>query len=267
MEATLDEIKFLADSSNRARALLALSDRSCTRDELQATTGASAPTVARIVGDFEDRGWITRAGHEYELTKLGRFVAEHFTDFVDRIETERNLREIWQWLPGELSDFTLEMVADSVVTVVEPGDPYGPANRCASLYRETGRVRGFDAALTAPHHFEELYHQIVDGMNTEIIFPPSVSENIAATYPQKASEVLESDSFTLWLHDGLPLYRILIFDDRVGIGGYDTDSGVLQVYVDTDAPEARAWAESTFDSYRQEATRLTPDRPQSNSDG
>lgn len=267
MEATLDELKFLADSSNRVRALVALSERSSTRDELQATTGASTPTVGRIVGDFEERGWITRAGHEYELTKPGRFVAEHFTDFVDGMDTERSLRGIWQWLPGELSDFTLEMVADSVVTVVEPGDPYGPANRCASLYRETERLRGFDAALTAPHHFEELYHQIVDGMDTEIIFPPTVSENIASTYPQKASEVLESDSFTLWLHDGLPLYRVLIFDDRVGIGGYDSDSGVLQVYVDVDAPEARTWAESTFDSYRREARCVTSERPESSSAG
>lgn len=94
-------------------------------------------------------------------------------------------------------------------------------------------------------------------MDAEIIFPPTVSENIASTYPEKASEVLESESFTLWLHDALPLYRVLIFDDRVGIGGYDADSGVLQVYVETDAPEARTWAESTFESHRQEARCLT----------
>jgi predicted transcriptional regulator len=257
MEATLDEIKFLADSSNRADALLALRERSHDRDELRATTGASGPTVGRIVGDFEERGWITREGATYELTKPGRFVADHFTDFVDRMDTERRLREVWQWLPSELSDFTLELVADAAVTAVEPGDPYGPANRCASLYRETEQLRGFDAALTAPHHFAELYHQIVDGMDTEIIFPPTVSENIASTYPKKAGEVLESDSFTLWLHDGLPLYRVLVFDDHVGIGGYDADSGVLQVYVDTDAPEARTWAESTFESYRREARCIT----------
>jgi len=257
MGSTLDDVRFLVDSENRVDALTALREGPCDRDELQATTGASAPTVGRVLGDFEERGWVRRDGHEYELTKPGAYVADHFTNFFDRMDTERRLRDIWQWLPSELSDFTLELVADSVVTVGEPGDPYGPANRCASLYRETEQLRGFDAALTAPHHFEELYHQIVDGMNTEIIFPPTVSENIASTYPKKASEVLESDSFTLWLHDGLPLYRVLIFDDRVGIGGYDADSGVLQVYVDTDAPEARTWAKSTFASYRREARCIT----------
>lgn len=266
MEATLDEIKFLADSSNRVGTLIALNNSPCNRDELQATTGASAPTVGRILGDLEERGWVTREGSEYELTKIGSYVAKNFMNLMDRMDTERSVREIWQWLPGELSGFTLEMVADSVVTIVEPGDPYGPANRCASLYRETERLRGFDAALTAPHHFEELYHQIVDGMETEIIFPPSVSENIASTYPQKVGEVLDSDSFTLWLHDGLPLYRVLIFDNRVGIGGYDTDSGVLQVYVDTDAPETREWAETTFDSYRREAKRFNSERPPSTAD-
>ena len=257
MGSPLDDLRFLVDSENRVDALTALREGPCDRDELQATTGASAPTVGRILGDFEERGWVRRDGHEYELTKPGAYVAEHFTNFFDRMDTERRLRDIWQWLPSEMNGFTLEMVADSVVTVVEPGDPYGPANRCASLYRETEQLRGFDAALTAPHHFKELYHQVIDGMDTEIIFPPTVSENIASTYPQKASEVLESDSFTLWLHDGLPLYRVLIFDDRVGIGGYDADSGVLQVYVDTDAPEARTWAESTFESYRREARCIT----------
>lgn len=266
MESTLDDIKFLVDSSNRVDALIALREAACDRDELQATTGASAPTVGRILGDFEERGWVNRDGHEYELTKPGVFVAERFSTFIDQMNTERRLRDVWQWLPSEVNGFTLEMISEANITVGQPGNPYGPANHCASLYRETDRLRGFDAALTAPHHFKELYDQIVDGMDTEIIFPPAVSETIASTYPQEAGEVLESETFTLWLHDDLPLYRVLIYDDRVGIGGYDSDSGVLQVYVDTDTPEAREWAESTFDSYRQEARRLTPDLPHSNSD-
>jgi predicted transcriptional regulator len=264
---TLDDIRFLVDSANRVEALGALREGPRDRDDLEATTGASAPTVGRILGDFEERGWVVREGHEYELTKPGTYVADHFANFIDRMNTERGLRDVWQWLPSEENGFTLEMVAEADVTVVEPGDPYAPANRCASLYRETETLRGFDAALTAPHHFEELYHQIVDGMDTEVIFPPSVSENIASTYPEKAGEVLESDSFTLWLHDSLPLYRVLVFDDRVGIGGYDSDSGVLQVYVDTDAPEARDWAESTFESYRRGARCLTPDRAPSGTSG
>ncbi|MFC4407901.1 helix-turn-helix transcriptional regulator [Haloarchaeobius iranensis] len=267
MDSTLDDIRFLADSANRVDALVALREGPCDRDELQATTGASAATVGRILGDFEERGWVSRDGYEYELTKPGAFVAKHFTNFFDRMNTERRLRNVWGWLPSEVNGFTLETVAEAVVTVAEPGDPYGPANRCAQLYRETECLRGFDAGLTAPHHFEVLYHQIVEGMDTEIVFPPAVSANIASTYPEKAAEVFGSNSFTLWLHDSLPLFRILIYDDRIGIGGYDPDSGVLQVYVDTDAPEAREWAESTFESYRQEARRVTPDRVSSEGSG
>lgn len=260
MEAPLEDIKFLADSVNRVDALVALRAEPRDRRELQAITDASAPTVGRVLGDFEARGWATRDGDRYELTKPGAFVAEHLAEFVGHMSTERTLRDVWPWLPGELEGFTLEMVAGATVTVVEPGDPYGPANRCAELYRETEGLRGCDAALTAPHHFEELYRQIVEGMVTELVFPPAVSENIATTYPERAAEVLASDSFTLWLHGSLPLYRILVFDHRTGIGGYDPDSGVLQVYVDTDSREAREWAESTFETYRREATRFAPER-------
>lgn len=263
MEATLEEVRFLAASPNRVEALIALRETPLDREALQTMTGASAPTVGRIVGDLEERGWVVRNGHMCTLTKPGVYVADNFTTLVDRLTTEREFRDVWPWLPSELDGFALELVADASVTVVEPGDPYGPANRCADLYRETDQLRGFDAALTAPHHFEELYHQIVDGMDTEIVLPPAVSAKIASTYPEQAAAVVESDSFTLWLHDDLPLYRLLVFDDCVGIGGYDPQSGVLQVFVDTDDLGARDWATSTFETYRRSATRPSADRPSS----
>ncbi|MDZ7687732.1 MAG: transcriptional regulator [Halobacteriales archaeon] len=263
MASTIEEIEFLARSEHRMGVLGVLADGSCNRHELCESTGASSPTIGRILSDFENRQWTVRDGSAYELTPLGEFVADRFDDLHRAMETEREIRDVWEYIPSELNGFTFEMVSEANITVVEPGDPYGPANRCASLYRETKWLRGFDAALTAPHHFEELYRQIIDGMDTEIILPPDVSENITSTYPHEADGVISSDSFTLWLNDDLPLYRVLIYDDRVGIGGYDSDSGVLQVYVDTDATEAREWAESTFESYRRKSRCLTPDPPSS----
>lgn len=267
MDSALDEIKFLADSANRVDALVKLSEGPCDRGELQAVTGASSATVGRLLGDFEELGWVRREDHDYVLTEPGAFVAEHFTTFHDRLAAERELRDVWRWLPSEVAGFTLELVAGAEVTIVEPGNPYGPANRCAALYAETERVKGFDAAMTAPHLFEELYQRIIDGMETEAIIPPRVSEDILSAYPEKATEVRESDALTLWLHDDLPLYRVLVFDDRVGIGGYDPETGVLQISVDTDAPEVRDWAMVTFESYREEATRLAPDRQSSSATG
>jgi len=247
------EVEFLARSQHRVDVLEQLVGRPRRRAELREVTGASGPTIGRILGDFESRGWVTREGPVYALTGPGAFVAERFGGLLDQLATEQRLRDVWRWLPGELDGFSLDLVADATVTAAEPGDPYAPANHCGRLFRRAESLRGFDAGLTAPHHFAELYQRIVDGMATEIILPPAVSRRIGATYPEEAERVLRSDSLTLWWNDDLPLYRLTIFDDHVGIGGYDADSGVMQVYVETDVPAARAWAESTFEAYRSSA--------------
>lgn len=259
MTSALDEMEYLSRSDHRIAVLDALYDGPRHRDEVRAALGASSSTFGRVLNELEDRYWVTRAGPKLEATQLGRFVADGAKDLLERLETERELRAAWRWLPSELDGFRIELVADAAVTVAEPGDPYGPANRCASFYRGSERLRGFDAGLTAPHHFEELYRRIVEGMATEIIFPPAVSRNVAETYPEQAAQVVSSESFTLYLHDDVPLYRVVIYDDRVGIGGYDPESGVLAAFLDTDDAEARAWAESTYESYRREAQPFVPD--------
>ncbi|HKJ58002.1 MAG TPA: MarR family transcriptional regulator [Halobacteriales archaeon] len=251
MASPREDVEFLARSEHRVAVLDVLADGPRRRADLRAETGASDPTVGRILGDFEDRGWVGRQGHEYALTQPGAFVAERFGRLLDQLSTEQKLRAVWRWLPGELDGFTVDLVADARVTAVEPGDPYGPANHCGRLFREAEWLRGFDAGLTAPHHFAELYQRIVDGMTTEVVLPSDVLERIQTAYPEESARVGRSEHFTLWVNDDLPLYRLTVFHDRVGIGGYDPDSGVMQVYLETESPDAREWAEATFERYRR----------------
>lgn len=46
----------------------------------------------------------------------------------------------------------------------------------------------------------------------------------------------------------------MILDDRVGIGGYDEETGTMRVFVDTDAAVAREWAERVYAVYRARST-------------
>ncbi|WP_207591723.1 transcriptional regulator FilR1 domain-containing protein [Halomontanus rarus] len=253
----IDDIEFLARSDHRVTALVALAERPRSRADLQELTEASTSTIGRTLREFEHRRWIRRDGHQFEATQLGAFVASGMQDLIELIETEQTLRDVWQWLPPEASGFTLEMGTDAVVTEASIDDPYGPVNRFASLLRETDRFRfvGFDVALLEPCK-DELSRRIVDGMDTEIIDPPSVARYIISTYSEHCAEPLESGHLTVRLHDDLPAYGVSLFDDRIGISGYNANSGTVQVFLDTDAPDAREWAESTYDSYRREARPL-----------
>lgn len=253
----LNDIKFLARSDHRILALAALARRPQSRADLLAMTGVSQSTIGRTLRTFEERNWIRRNGQHYEATQLGVFVAAGMQELIDRLETEQTLRDVWHWVPSETSGFTIEMIADAVVTVADTDDPYRPVTRFKFLLQETDQFQsvGMDLALLEPCK-DELCQRIIGGMHTEIINPPSVVNHIRSTYPEQFTAALESGNLTVWLHDDLPPYGVGIFDDRIAISGYDPESGVVRMLIDTDAPEAREWAETIYRTYRRELPTL-----------
>lgn len=254
----IEDISYLTRSEHRAPALIALAVRPRSRSELVEETGVSSSTIRRTIGEFEDRGWVRKTGYQYEATQLGAFVATAMADLLERVETERKLRDVWEWLPGQESDFTIDMCADAVVTVADADDPYRPVNRFRSLLEGTDSFRftGFDVALLEPCK-DDLCERILEGMEAELINPPRVATYIRSNCPELFSEALESGNLSVRLHDDLPTYGVGLFDDRIAISAYDPDSVTVRVLIDTDDPEAREWARSIYDDHR----RTTPTVP------
>ncbi|WP_265111044.1 helix-turn-helix transcriptional regulator [Halosolutus halophilus] len=254
----LEDTEFLVRSEHRVKALGALARRPQSRADLRTRTEVSRSTIGRTLREFEERQWIRRDGHQFEATQLGAFVASGMQELIERIEIEHTLRDIWEWLPSEASGFTIEMASEAVVTDAGADDPYGPVNRFVSLLRKTDRFRfvGYDVALLEPCK-DELSQRILDGMRTEIIDPPSVAKYVLAAHRDHCSAPLESGNLTVLVHDNVPSYGVSLFDDRIAISGYNPDSGTVQVLLDTDASEAREWAESTYEAYRRGARPFT----------
>jgi len=82
-----------------------------TRNDLEATTGASRATLGRILEDFAGRSWVRQEGSEYVATATGRLVASGFTDLLDITESERDLRPIVRYLLTYAMDFDLPSLA------------------------------------------------------------------------------------------------------------------------------------------------------------
>ncbi len=259
----IDDIGYLARSEHRIPTLVALTARPRSRSELWEMAGVSSSTIRRTLTEFEERDWIRKDGYKYEATQTGAFVASAMVDVVDRVEVEQELRDVWRWLPDEDSGFTIDMCSDAVVTVADADGPYRPVNRFVSLLEETNQFRfgGFDVALLEPCK-DELCERIIDGMQVELINPPRVAEHMRSTSPDLFSDALESGNLTIRLHDDLPSYGVSIFDDRVAISGYDSDGVTVRVLVDTDAPDAREWAESTYETYRRETPTVPMEAPE-----
>lgn len=255
--STIDDVAYLVRSEHRVPALVALKVRPRSRSELWEMVGVSSSTIRRTLSEFEARNWIRKDGYQYETTPLGAYIASAVTELIERVEIERKVRDVWQWLPDEESGFTIEMCAGAVVTVAEADNPYAPVNRFLTLIRETDHFRfvGPDIAIFEPHR-DELCQRVIDGMQTEIIDPPSVATYYRSTYPDLFAETLASGNLTMRLHDELPPYGIGIFDHRIAICGHDSDSVTVRVLLDTDSEDAREWAESQFDFYRRHTSTV-----------
>ncbi|OIB56860.1 helix-turn-helix transcriptional regulator [Natrialba sp. SSL1] len=259
MGATLDDIEFLVSSTHRVGVLDALTSGPCDRDELRTATGASSPTMGRVLTDFQDRHWIERDGNTYRLTELGEFVAGRLEDFTDAITYQRRLREVWPWLPHEINGFTIELFTDVVVSQPGPGYPYKPVERLTELITTTGTMRGFGMALLKSGNLEPFFDHVLDGLQCEYIYPPDVFEALLSWDEETVVETATRANYTVLLHDDLPLddrCGISLFDDRVSICCYDTETGALQSLVDTESDEMRAWAESYYEQFRAEARPL-----------
>ncbi|ELZ96907.1 putative DNA binding protein [Haloferax mucosum ATCC BAA-1512] len=133
----------------------------------------------------------------------------------------------------------------SVTSASSPASPNAiPTQRTPSRFRH---ITSLEASTLSKHVFE--------GTETEIIYLPHIAETLFDTYPEKATEAVESGHLTLRTRDDLP-YGLALFDDRVGIGGYDESTGMMEVFVDTGPPIAREWAERVYASVRADSTLL-----------
>ena len=260
MAASRENIEFLARSEHRVGVLNTLAEEACPRHELCTATGGSSPTIGRILSDFEDRRWIVRNGQTYALTPLGEFVANRFADLRGAMEIERELREVWEYIPREMEGFTVDLFANAVVSYPGPEYPYEPVERVSDLIEDTSTMHGFGTTVFKSVNNETVCKCVLDGMEYEYIYTPEVLRATLAWDPERVSNARACDNCTILLHDDLPdqdRCGLGIFDDRIGICCHNSETGALEAVIDTADPDARAWAISVFERHKAEARPLS----------
>lgn len=260
-DSPIGDIAYLTRSEHRVDALVAMTDRPRSRSELCELTGVSSSTIRRTLGEFETRSWIRKEGYQYVATQLGEAIASGMAELIDRVETERTLREVWHWLPEEVHEFSIETWSKMVVTVPELDAPYRPVNRFESLLRTTNEFRYLrpEVALMEPC-LDRLCRLVDSDVAVTLVDRPSCHAYFLSTYPERSSALLDRDNFTVLEHEELPPYGLGLFDDRVAISCYERDSGTVRALIDTDAPAVREWTESVYAAYESDARPLEPQR-------
>ena len=257
MESALTEIEFLALSENRVDVLRHVADRPRTRRELADETGASQPTLGRILGDFEDRRWITRRGSEYSATATGRLVAGGFGDLLDVMETEERLRPVVRWLPTDALTFDLRHLTEATITVPSQVRPNAPVKRVLELLRSADEVRIFSYA------FNEQSLEVVQNRTSagdqrfRGVFASSAIDALAddSQLRRRLEALLASDGAEIRITDEEIPVAATVADGVVSLFLRD-DSGILQASLDADSDAIRSWADESFERYWEAATPL-----------
>ncbi|MGA9400586.1 helix-turn-helix transcriptional regulator [Haladaptatus sp.] len=255
MDPALDEIEFLALSSNRVTVLDTLCDDSYTRRELEEQLTASQPTLGRILRDLQERGWITYDGRRYTTTATGQLVAEEFVDLLETVETELKLREVVEWLPTEAMDFDLRHLSDATITTPSQTKPGAPVQRVLELLHRSSHVQLFSYAFNE-QSLGVIRQRVLDGAQT---FEGVLSEDALAMITHDSAlreqlrDLVESVDAEIRLYDGEIPFAVTITDDVTHLLLRDGDD-FLRAALDTDDEAVLSWAREKFEGYWQRSS-------------
>lgn len=261
MAMALEDIKFLALSVNRVRALEALSPGPLERRDLEEATGISRPTLTRILDDFEERGWVTRDRRRYETTKLGSFSAREFVRLLNRFEALRSLDDVIRWFPEEGFGFDLGALVDAEIIRPHKNDALAPTTRIVEQLDTAHRVRILSYTVF-PAGIEACWRATISGSHRlEAVFDSGALSTVAAdsTMMDRSKEMFETGRAEIFHYDGdVPTVLFIIDDDVVDLCLGSKD-GAPRAVIETTDETILAWAESVFETYRGESSQLTPD--------
>lgn len=234
--------------------LQALSRRPLDRRELEDRLGVSNTTGYRITRALEDRELIEKTNGRYAITTAGEEILGAVSALESNVRTAVRLGPVLRALREVGPSADLDAFAGATVTA-SSGYTFSPQNRYLELLDETETLRCFMFESMVPSYLGDVQQHLDYGLEVEVIKLPETAAEMLAEFPDRAIEVCNNDNLSVYLHDDL-WYSLAIFDERIGIGVLDTDTGMCQTYVDTDAPAARTWAEAVYESYKEDAVHL-----------
>lgn len=253
MHDPLDTIEYLARSDHRVEVLGAICAEPRTRGEIRELADASRVTVGRIITDLEERDWVERVGRRYEATTEGRYIAAEFNRLVDNLEAFASLPAVVEWYPDDEPSFDLSRLAGAEVVTAEEGDIIAPMRQALDLIKGADRVRA--VANGAAKEFVHATRVAVEaGARHTLVIPPDTLDALSSD-PELRDGVmagLEAGLRLLVVDADLPVLQLA--DDTVALC-----SGDHQAMIETDDPTVYEWADSYFESLREDATPIRPE--------
>lgn len=251
---------FLKTAVNRRPVLAALAERPHHRRELQKRFDLSKTTCHRIIRSFDEQDLVQRTESGYDLTLLGRIVAEQVTQFEGNLKTAYRLQPLLELFEVSDDEFEYSVFADADVNWTVERDQSFTIDRGVELVKNSDILRVLDWTPVPELYIEKIFHIIADNeMKVESIYPKAEVETRLETFPELHEELIEAGANPrYWVYEDVPPWGMTIYGDSlVQLRAYEQQSGAYILDATADTPSAVDWAMNIFAKYRDRATPLT----------
>ena len=248
----LSRKEFLLEAIRRRPILSALQRGPASAAELADSIEMSRSTIHRATNTLEEHNVLEQSDDRFELTSLGRILAEKTAAFGDQAWGALVLEPFLNAV--EMDGIPVEHLVDGRITRPTPRQPHASIQRIVELVEEASSLRMLSTVLS-PIYVDVGYREMMDGMAIEAVFDEAAIEIMVSKYPEKAYETIRTGNFDVYSHHGLP-FELFLFDETVGMAAHD-ENGIARSVVESDTPPALEWAEEIYERHRAEAEPLS----------
>lgn len=249
MDLSRDVIKLLHD---RYTILRTLSDGPRTKRELLPAIEISRSTLDDVMRRLDNAGLVTYTDGEWHLTVYGHCAFEVHQRYREQLS---NLQEVASLvdMPSEEILFDSSLLMDADVHSSDGVIQGDVMQVLLDAIADATRFRIFTPRVLAAY-VEPFYENALDGDDprVEIIVPPTLFDELRATFPDLIRETVTDSPISFFTADVPDTFGLWIADhDHVGVLVFG-ESGVRGIIVnDTDV--SLRWAENQYEQVRQSA--------------
>lgn len=225
------------------------------RREIQDELDLSKTTCHRIVRTFDDNGLLDRTDRGYQLTKKGVLLEGYVDEYSRGVRATFELDPLVSSFTDAPVEFDIDPFVDARITRPEPNDPTVTLSREFELFQDADIFTVVDGN----QHVPELYlEQVIEigierEMTAEHIAPIEVIEKRLSAFPEihkRHQDLPATMKYRVSPSPGPPFGLTLYDHEHVVLRAYDDETGSVELLVDTDDPDAVAWADDVIDHYR-----------------
>lgn len=235
-----------------------LADGPVSQAEVRELTDVSRATVHRAMTEFVDLHVLECEENRYRLTAFGERVLDRHRAYVDAVDADCLREQFVSKVPTGLS-YDSPAIDGAELFFQHSGSADEAIYQNKSILENATRVRKVMDGVMASYFLIHLEPAKFEEQAVEVIIPDELVDMVRTTYEEELDELFGTGNFTLRRTAEPMGFSTIIAEtaDETYVILKIHDEGSVVCAARNTSDEARRWAESRYESYRQRSAEIT----------